>query len=312
MSRHAALRLALALALPACGLLADPGDAETETETSAEAAGEQGLPTTGGPASGCILDAADCPSPALCEQVECLEQRCVYTPIAADAHDDDTPGDCRRHVCDGAGGSAPVADDTDLPDDANACTLDQCTALGPENLPREPGSACDDGGYCHADLHCRDCPERDTCVDDSAAEPNESQSAARQRPKITDADDPDHACEALGSPGDVDWFRLEAVDLAIGKVAPTFTLSPPELQLCVYFQCKQGGTTVTCPEGSVAANAPLGQLGCCGVTAIAPQIDCKDFNEDATLWLAVRHDPGGSGEPPEPPACLAYQLDYAY
>jgi len=295
----------LALAPIACGLLGDTGDHETDAASTGVTSD---LPTTGS-AAGCFLDPGTCPAPAPCEQVDCVEQQCVYGPVPADAQDDVVSGDCRALACDGAGASRPIADASDIPDDNNSCTQDLCTPSGPENLPQDPGSTCDDGGYCSAGLTCQPCPERDGCPDDSAAEPNESQSAADPRPQRSDADGPAHACEALGSPGDVDWFMLDTLDLAIGKVAPAIAITPATLQICVYFQCKQGGTSVQCPDGSVADNAPLGQLGCCGPGQLAPQLNCKGFNEDATLWLTVRHDPGA----PDPPAaCQNYQLAYEY
>ena len=306
LDRHGRLSC-LALVLSACGLLGDAGDGETEA-TGVAGSDATGVPTTGSTA-GCYLDPADCPASEPCEQVDCVDQQCVYTPIVADERDDDVPGDCRGLICDGAGAGAPVDDATDLPDDDNSCTLDLCSPAGPENLPQAPGSACADGGVCHADRTCQPCPERATCLDDSPAEPNETQGTADPRPQRSDTDGPAYACEALGGPGDVDWFTLDTLDLAFGKVAPAVSITPDDLQVCIYFQCKQGGTTVQCPEGSVAANAPIGQLGCCGPGGLAPQIDCKGFNEDATLWLTVRRDPGAAGEPV---ACLNYQLAYEY
>jgi len=296
----------LALVPTACGLLGDTGDGDTDAASTD--ASTTDLPTTG-TNTGCFLDPSTCPAPAPCERVDCVEQQCVYGPVPADAQDDDISGDCQVLVCDGAGAGTPIADPNDIPDDANGCTQDLCTQSGPENRPQAPGSACDDGGYCSAALLCQPCPERDGCLDDSAAEPNQSQGAADPRPQRSDADGPAYACEALGSPGDVDWFTLDTLDLAIGKVAPAIAITPATLQICVYFQCKQGGTSVQCPEGSVADNAPLGQQGCCGLGQLAPQIDCKDFNEDATLWLTVRHDPDAASEPA---ACQNYQLGYEY
>ena len=293
------------LAPIACGLLGDTGDGETNAVSTSTTTTD--LPTTGITA-GCFLDPGTCPAPAPCEQVECVEQQCVYGPVPADEQDDDVSGDCRALVCDGAGADTPVDDPTDIPDDDNGCTQDLCTPSGPANIPQDAGTRCDDGGYCSAEITCQPCPERDGCLDDSAAEPNESQSTAEPRPQRSDADGPAYACEALGGPGDVDWFMLDTLDLAIGKVAPAIAVTPATLQICVYFQCKQGGTRVQCPEGSVADNAPLGQLGCCGTGQLAPQLGCKDSNEDATLWLAVRHDPNLQDEA----ACQNYQLGYEY
>ena len=51
----------------------------------------------------------------------------VGTPLAAQ-----TSSDCQKAVCDGAGATTTQNDDTDLPDDNNACTTDVCTLV---NLP---------------------------------------------------------------------------------------------------------------------------------------------------------------------------------
>lgn len=295
-------RLALALLAAACN---SPGG-DGGTEATSAASEVSGTPTSGAPqACGAVTQ---CPPPALCETVDCLDELCTYPPQPVGEFDDDQPGDCQRWRCDGEGSATPTPDVTDLPDDGNACTVDQCGASGPEHLPQAPGSACD-GGFCHDDLICRPCPARDSCVDDSAAEPNETQSQAHKLPQRSDDDGLAYLCEALGGPEDVDWFTLETVDVVLGKVAPGIVGEPASLRLCMYFQCSFGGTDVVCPEGSVADNAPLGQRGCCGVGGFAPQIDCQGFVEDATVWLRVAHDPEAAGEPP---ACLLYQVGYEY
>jgi hypothetical protein len=305
MSPRLALAPALALALvSACGMFAG-----ADEETGSSGAGSSSGVPTGGPV-GCVV-VGDCPAPALCEAAECADSLCTYTPRGAGERDDDAPGDCRRHVCDGVGGSELVDDAADVPDDGNSCTDDRCGAGGePENVARAPGSACD-GGFCHADVTCQPCPERDTCVDDSAAEPNETQSKAHALPQLRDDAGLAYLCEALGGPGDVDWFTLDTLDVVLGDVAPAVITTPEGPRVCVYFQCKQGATSVVCPEEAVADNAPLGQQGCCGPGSFAPKIACDGAAADATLWLRVAHAPTLPDDPP-PPECLNYQLGYEY
>jgi hypothetical protein len=81
-----------------------------------------------------------------------------------------TAGDCRRAVCDGHGAVSSAADDTDLPIDANACTMDLCSA-GVASHPAEPGGTacaqdggalCDGAGRCVQCLAASDCPGSDT------------------------------------------------------------------------------------------------------------------------------------------------------
>ncbi|MBK9753705.1 MAG: hypothetical protein IPO88_09400 [Nannocystis sp.] len=298
------------LLLPACGLLdgASAGASEGDSEAATFGTAATFVPTTGEPTHCVGVD--DCPAAALCERVQCIDDACVYTRRAAGQPDDDIPGDCHSYVCDGNSGATPVDDLNDLPDDGNSCTVDACSPdAAPENTPQDPGSPCD-GGYCHADLSCQPCAERETCEDTSLAEPNETQSKAFALPQQSDADDITYLCEALGSPGDVDWFTFDAIDSVLGKVAPAVVGDPDDLQVCVYFQCKNAGTKVVCPGDSVADNAPLGQQGCCGFGSFQPYLDCKGLDEDASVWIEVRRDPDLPADPPA--SCVNYQLGYEY
>lgn len=293
--------LALVLALASCGSPAatsadeDTGDAASSPTSS--------VPTTGAPDTCNLAD--DCPAPRPCEQVACEDNLCVVSPRDADALVGDGPGDCLALQCDGKGGGTPVPDDGDVPDDGNDCTDDVCDD-GPKNLPLPAGTACNGAMVCHADQTCQPCPARDGCGDDSPAEPNETQPAAAARPTVTDAADPSFLCEVLGGPADVDWFVFDALDTAMGAVDPRVA-APGDLDVCIYVQCKAGGTSLTCPEGMAAAVAPLGQQGCCGGGTIEPTIACNGFDADATVWLRVAHAAAG-----EPPDCLNYQLGYGY
>jgi hypothetical protein len=227
--------------------------------------------------------------------VQCIDDACVYTILANGQPSDDAPGDCQSYLCDGADGFTPVDDPDDLPDDGNSCTVDVCGPEGPAHAAVDPGTACD-GGYCHADLSCKPCAERETC-EDGGAEPNQTQSNAFVLSQVSDADGIRYQCEALGSADDVDWFTFDAIDSVLGKVAPTIVVDPEDLEVCAYFQCKNAGTAVVCPDGTVADNSPLGPQGCCGHGSFAPYIDCKGIDEDASVWIAVRRDP----ELPDPP-----------
>lgn len=61
-------------------------------------------------------------------------------------------GDCVRWVCDGVGNSEASADDSDIPDDGNECTLDTCSTGAVANSPVADGTTCAggtcNGGYC--------------------------------------------------------------------------------------------------------------------------------------------------------------------
>lgn len=75
----------------------------------------------------------------------------VGTPV-----DMQTPGDCKVDVCDGTGNVMTSNDDSDVFDDANACTMDTCLDGNPQhaNVPvdslctQNGGSVCDGNGTC--------------------------------------------------------------------------------------------------------------------------------------------------------------------
>jgi len=81
-----------------------------------------------------------------------------------------TAGDCQTAVCDGVGGVAGIADNSDLPDDGLQCTDDLCVAGTPANQPspqgtpctENGGALCDGAGSCVQCVVASDCPGVDT------------------------------------------------------------------------------------------------------------------------------------------------------
>lgn len=120
------------------------------------------------------LAAADCPgTDDACQTRICTAGACgfdytvVNTPVPTQ-----TAGDCKLTVCDGAGVQIDKNDDTDLPDDSNACTGDVCTAGVPTNPNLTQGTdctpqggtetlVCDDMGKCVGCNTGTDCPGTD-------------------------------------------------------------------------------------------------------------------------------------------------------
>src|SRR5262245_50871559 len=70
-----------------------------------------------------------------------------------------TPGDCKKVVCDGKGAGMDLNDDTDVPDDKKGCTSDACSAGTPSNTPVMAGTACTapDMGVCNGLGDCVAC-----------------------------------------------------------------------------------------------------------------------------------------------------------
>lgn len=324
LNRYRALGAALLLA--AC---VDNMGPDTATDGTTAATTEM-VPTTGG----CNTD-EEC-STGGCFRGVCEAGMCGVAPLAAGVVADDYPGNCQRLTCDGKGDGTPVpadddvpfdtsrdckrevcqngapafeVDDLDLPNDGNDCTTDTCQAGTPSYAPLPVNSFCGPGGamFCHDDGACEPCKQiTDACEDASNSEPNETQSAARDLGKIDDADDSGRTfCGVLQGEKDIDWFKFTGDDVLFNYVDPTRELLTDQAaRLCVYVQCKDGGTGVSCDAGDTPDTAPLGQAGCCGTGIVAPNINCDGLDDSATVWISVEN----SGAL----ACVGYQLDYHF
>ncbi len=83
----------------------------------------------------CASD-SDCGEATACGAPQCVGGHCsgIYspagTPVAAQ-----TSGDCQTVVCDGLGKTKTIADDSDLPDDGDVCTKDECSGGKPVFTP---------------------------------------------------------------------------------------------------------------------------------------------------------------------------------
>lgn len=167
-----------------------PGGAGTGATGGSGGGGSTGGAPTGGSAGGsggatcaaeCCAD-ADCPLPVdPCQSVSCQVGQCALAPVA-DGEDASiqTPGDCKRLVCQG-GKAAPVTDGADVLDDGNDCTKDSCQGDEPRSsllggvacaLPGGGAGLCNSKGMCVeclSNAHCPDrAPECDQFGNDSA------------------------------------------------------------------------------------------------------------------------------------------------
>jgi hypothetical protein len=76
-----------------------------------------------------------------------------------------TPGDCQRNQCDGAGNVVTVTDMTDVANDGNGCTIDACNGSTPVHTPQMQGTFCSDnsGAVCNATGACVACNVATDC-----------------------------------------------------------------------------------------------------------------------------------------------------
>jgi hypothetical protein len=77
------------------------------------------------------------------------------------------PGDCKKQVCDGSGNVGAVNDDTDVPDDSNACTTDTCSMGTPMHTPVTQGTSCGTNLFCDAQGQCVGCTQPSDCGTDT-------------------------------------------------------------------------------------------------------------------------------------------------
>ena len=110
----------------------------------------------------------DCPAPANeCIEVTCTAGECGEKPKpAGTAVSTQTAGDCQKNECDGDGKIHAVDDDTDVPNDDDACTQDRCAGGEPEHANVSDGTACGANltcvnGACTGCATANDCPGTD-------------------------------------------------------------------------------------------------------------------------------------------------------
>ncbi|MBK9267008.1 MAG: proprotein convertase P-domain-containing protein [Polyangiaceae bacterium] len=156
----------------------DVCNADNTTAHNPKAAGEP-CTTGGSQCDGngqcveCIV-ATDCPGmDDACQTRTCTAGVCGMDFTAADTPTPtQTAGDCKIEVCDGSGLAIQNNDDTDVPDDSEACTTDTCDMGTPSHTNVAQGSdctppggpdplVCNDMGQCVGCNVAADCPGTD-------------------------------------------------------------------------------------------------------------------------------------------------------
>jgi hypothetical protein len=121
----------------------------------------------------CVV-ATDCPGQdTACATRTCVAGVCgVSDALPGTVAGPQTAGDCQVNECDGSGNLVAMVDDTDVPVDGKACTLDVCTNGVPSNPAVTMGTTCAQGGtVCDGAGNCvqcntsADCPGKDTACE---------------------------------------------------------------------------------------------------------------------------------------------------
>ncbi|APR76693.1 Tetratricopeptide TPR_2 repeat protein [Minicystis rosea] len=129
--RSALVLMALGGAAASCTLVFGDFKVGETTGTGGHDAG-----TGTGGTGGCTAD-SDCPA-GDCVLATCDKGVCKSFNLpdgTAVPEPSQVPHDCQKLLCDGTGTAKPVADDTDLPDDGEACTTDTCNSGAAVHTP---------------------------------------------------------------------------------------------------------------------------------------------------------------------------------
>jgi alpha-tubulin suppressor-like RCC1 family protein len=105
---------------------------------------------------GCARD-VDCHAEGPCRRATCREGHCAIdvTPPGAAAELGQTPGDCRRLVCDAHGDATASDDPADVPEaGTDPCVRPACDRGAPVSRPARAGTDCGRGGSCDGKGAC--------------------------------------------------------------------------------------------------------------------------------------------------------------
>lgn len=137
-------------------------------------------------------------------------------------------------------------------------------------------------------------------------EPNGDVASAQELTDITDCDAKGFSFSgtADGS-SDEDWYTLHAADVVGCSVDPNLAIQASQsTELCAYFLCDTGDTSVSCFGASTAAVTAMGDKGCCTeALSISPEVECSGTNDSVQVWIRVRT---------LSPACVGYKVQLHY
>ncbi|WP_156338317.1 hypothetical protein [Chondromyces crocatus] len=124
---------------------------------------EQSLRCVSGTCTGCARD-EQCQQMNECMVPRCENYECIGIPKPSGTPvSNDSPTDCRKIECNGAGQAVVVAAPGETPDDGNPCTADSCVGMTPTFTPRPNGVSCPSNRVCYAG-NCVGCIQDSHCT----------------------------------------------------------------------------------------------------------------------------------------------------
>ncbi|MEI8255362.1 MAG: hypothetical protein WCJ30_06775, partial [Deltaproteobacteria bacterium] len=291
----------------------EAGDDVPVVDAPAEA-GDAGTPCT--TAATCPLPASTCIT-AICTAAGFCATEFVAALVATPTQ---APGDCHRNVCDGTGSVLSNVDDTDVPDDGNACTADLCTAGVASHPVASAGTSCGGTNVCDALGHCVGCVLASDCGTSTACRSFACTSGVCTSNNVTSGtvvantttgNCRSDQCDGLGAitPDAVDNADHPAddgVQCTLDTCSAGAPVHPPAAQgtTCTQtggHQCNATGQCVTClidtecPAGG-PCQAPRCTAGTCGLVAAVAHVlpaaqqvagNCQQLSCDGTTQTPV-------------------------
>ncbi len=141
---------------------------------------------------------------------------------------------------------------------------------------------------------------------------NQTEGSAHDLGKIDDKDKSGGTVAGvIKGDKDVDWYKYEGEDVALGSVDPTRQISQSQsgLRLCKYFECLNGldKTEVTCKNDSKPDMSGANRPGCCHTDGFEVGLNCKStISDDTHVYIRV-DQPGAKSS-----ACNKYNVSYHF
>jgi hypothetical protein len=241
-----------------------------------------------GHCAGCTSP-GDCPgTDNECQSRSCTSSLCGFIYAAAGtALMSQTPGDCKKSVCNGMGAVSVIFDATDAPTSTNPCVVTGCSMGSPTQSNTAKGAACTAGTgttVCDGDGTCVQCLQPASCPGTDT----ECQTRACTAGTCGFSDQMSGTVVSTQTPGDCQENVCDGKGNVVSQADDTDM--PTNGSVCDVASCVAGTpvlTPVTAGTSCGTMKSCNGTGSCVGCTAAA---DCPGTNTDCQT---VTCSPGG-------------------
>jgi len=264
--------------------LLGPQGGSSSTSTSSNNGGSDGGTGSVGGGGGGGGGVTACEAPSDCEGTdnECGTRTCENNLCGVDAAGVDTvvtvqvPDDCLRNICDGSGSITTEANDDDIEDDNQDCTVDTCESGAPSHTPKGLGVACTGTGpakVCNAVGVCVECVDGSGCPSNLCTD-TFTCAAATCTDTVESPGETDIDCGGLSCPGcengegclvDGDCLSMDCgAALTCQESCVDGELNQDESAIDCGGVCPQCGVGIDCNEASDCVSGVCAGSGVCG------------------------------------------------